>query len=43
MNPDISIQILKNKREHLDSLSNELLEKNRLTREDLEQILPPIG
>ena len=35
-------EILKENRLYLDRLSEELLEKNRLTKEDLEKILPPI-
>jgi len=40
---DRAIEILKNNRKLLDRLSEELLKKNRLTRADLEKILPPPG
>ncbi len=38
-----AIKILTENREHLDRLVEALLEKNSLTREDLEDILPPLG
>jgi len=37
---DQAIALLKAHRENLDRLSNELLSKNRLTRSDLERVLP---
>lgn len=38
---DAAIEILEQNRSSLDLLCTELLEKNRLTREDLNKILPP--
>ncbi len=40
---DRAIEILEKNREHLDRLSDELLEHNRLTRDDLDKILPSLG
>lgn len=40
---DVAVQTLREHRESLDLLADKLLEKNRLTREDLEGILPPLG
>ena len=38
---EIAVEQLGEHREYLDNLSEKLLEKNRLTREDLAEILPP--
>lgn len=40
---DRAVTLLQDNRGHLDTLSVRLFEKNRLTREELEQILPPLG
>jgi ATP-dependent metalloprotease FtsH len=40
---DMAREMLEQNRSHLDLLCAELLEKNRLTREDLDSILPPLS
>ena len=40
---DEAIQTLEKNRQYLDKLSEELLDKNRLTKEDMEELLPPLG
>lgn len=39
---DTALKMLEENRAHIDRLSETLLDKNRLTREDLESILPPL-
>ena len=40
---DMAIQVLSENRAHLDTLVEKLLEKNRLTKEELEAILPDMS
>jgi len=40
---EIAIELLEKNREYLDLFSTKLLEKNRLTREDIEEILPSLA
>ena len=37
-----TMKLLESNRHHLDAVAKALLEKNRLYRKDLEQLLPPI-
>ena len=40
---DKTLTLLKENRAHLDAVAKALMEKNRLYRKDLEQILPAIS
>jgi len=40
---DNTLQLLNENREYLDAVARALLDRNRLYRKDLQQLLPPIG